>query len=159
MGIDFVQETLTETQTIETEGGMKTNDGKRRRTAGGVFFYIVKPKLSPEQRAIIFPPIDWKKRRAKKKIKNKAPKAEEKQVATVIVAEAENIPLAKPEAPSSKVPLEDSDKLAKLESAARTLRGRLAEMEAKGQKGVKMTKNLLTNTEKQIEVLLKENTE
>jgi hypothetical protein len=40
-----------------------------------------------------------------------------------------------------------------LEAAAQTLRERLAEMEAKGQKGIAMTRTLLNNTEKQIAAL------
>ena len=161
LGIDFVQANLAETLDIEVKGGMKTNDGKRRRSAGGVFFYTVKPKLSPEQRGLIFPPIDWKKRRGKKKAKGKAAKAEAKQVeaTTTIASEAENMPESKPEVPSSKVLPEVADKLSKLEAAAETLRERIAEMEAKGQKGIKMTRTLLTNTENQIEKLLKEKAE
>ena len=40
VGLDFVQEHVAETQRIEANGGMMTHDGKRRRSAGGVFFHI-----------------------------------------------------------------------------------------------------------------------
>jgi len=55
LGPEFVQEHLDETLKIEAEGGMMTQDGKRRRSAGGVFFYIVKGKMEPSIRQIIFP--------------------------------------------------------------------------------------------------------
>lgn len=55
MGRDFVAKYLEETEKIEEKGGMKTEDKKRRRTKGGVFFYIVKGKLSDDVRQIIFP--------------------------------------------------------------------------------------------------------
>lgn len=80
LGMDFVQKNLEETLAIEAKDGMKTNNGKRRRTPGGVFFYLIRPKLSTEQQALIFPPIDWKKRRSKKKAKEKATKSEVQQV-------------------------------------------------------------------------------
>ena len=48
-----------------------------------------------------------------------------------------------------------ASKLEQLHSAADKLRERIADMEAKGQRGVNMTKQLLRNTEKQIEALEK----
>lgn len=38
----------------ETEGGLMTADGQRRRTPGGVFFYLVKAEISPEERQQIW---------------------------------------------------------------------------------------------------------
>lgn len=55
LGRDFVQQHLEETQKIEADGGLKTDDNKRRRTMGGVFFYIIKPKMDEEIRQEIFP--------------------------------------------------------------------------------------------------------
>lgn len=55
MGKAFTEKHLAETLKIEEKGGMKTEDGKRRRTIGGVFFYIVKGKLNAEQKQLIFP--------------------------------------------------------------------------------------------------------
>lgn len=55
LGRDFVQQHLEETQKIEADGGIKTDDNKRRRTMGGVFFYIIKPKMDEETRQKIFP--------------------------------------------------------------------------------------------------------
>lgn len=54
-GEDFLKEVLAETLAIEEKGGMKTHKGNRRRTPGGVFFFLVKGKLEPELRADVFP--------------------------------------------------------------------------------------------------------
>jgi hypothetical protein len=70
LGLEFVQAQVEETQRIEANGGLTTKNGKRRRTLGGVFFHVVKSKLTPDQRALVFPPIDWKKRKAAKKRKS-----------------------------------------------------------------------------------------
>jgi hypothetical protein len=45
---------LAETDRIEKAGGMERGDGKGRRSAGGVFFYLARQKLPKEQRAAIF---------------------------------------------------------------------------------------------------------
>jgi hypothetical protein len=58
---------LEQTVKIEVEGGMMTDDGTRRRTAGGVFFKLVKNETTPKERGKIFgarpggspKPITW----------------------------------------------------------------------------------------------------
>ncbi len=45
---------LQETQQIEAQGGQMLPDGSRRRTAGGVFFSLVKDRVSARDRAAIF---------------------------------------------------------------------------------------------------------
>lgn len=55
MGRDFVKENLEKTEEIEAGDGIKTDDGKRRRTKGGVFFYLVKGKMESDIRKQIFP--------------------------------------------------------------------------------------------------------
>jgi hypothetical protein len=45
---------LAETDRIEKAGGMERGDGKGRRSAGGVFFYLARQKLPKELRAAIF---------------------------------------------------------------------------------------------------------
>jgi len=55
LGIERVSEYLQKTLTIEAEGGMMTIDGERRRSPGGVFFYVVKSELSKDERKQIFP--------------------------------------------------------------------------------------------------------
>ncbi|MCY4537254.1 MAG: hypothetical protein OXE52_03390 [Chloroflexi bacterium] len=47
-GLDQVKAWLRDAKRIMDEGGMKTMDGKRDRTFGGIFFYLVKadaPKM------------------------------------------------------------------------------------------------------------------
>src|ERR687886_2079036 len=46
---------LQETQQIEAQGGRQLPDGSRRRTPGGVFFSLVKDRVSAKDRAAIFP--------------------------------------------------------------------------------------------------------
>ena len=54
-GEEFARDMLKETVELEATGGILTADGTRRRTAGGVYFYVVKGKLEPTLRQIIFP--------------------------------------------------------------------------------------------------------
>jgi len=55
IGEDFVRKHLDNALKIEDEGGMMTVEGDRRRTIGGVFFYLVKGDMTLEQRAHVFP--------------------------------------------------------------------------------------------------------
>ncbi len=48
---------LEETQRTEQSGGMLLPDGSRRRTPGGVFFFLARQKLSHEDKVAIFRPI------------------------------------------------------------------------------------------------------
>ncbi len=50
LGADQTLIHLQETQTIEEQGGMMVPDGSRRRTPGGVFFFLVKQRLKEEGR-------------------------------------------------------------------------------------------------------------
>jgi hypothetical protein len=63
-GEEFVKAALEETRKIEEGEGIKTEDGLRRRTKGGVFFYITKGKLSPEVRQIVYPTFGILKNKA-----------------------------------------------------------------------------------------------
>jgi hypothetical protein len=47
---------LTDTLQCEAQGGMRTKDGSRRRTPGGVFFQLVKARATPQERRRLFPP-------------------------------------------------------------------------------------------------------
>ncbi|RMH00927.1 MAG: hypothetical protein D6706_02855 [Chloroflexi bacterium] len=47
---------LEETRRIEATGGMLTDDGRRRRTPGGVFFKLVKNQTTSRERGKIFGP-------------------------------------------------------------------------------------------------------
>jgi len=53
--LEFAQKIADETDKIEEKGGMKTHDGKRRRTKGGVFFFLVKGRIEADIRKEIFP--------------------------------------------------------------------------------------------------------
>jgi hypothetical protein len=53
-GLEFAQNLLQETATIEANGGMLTHDGQRRRTPGGVFFYLARLRMPEDIREPIF---------------------------------------------------------------------------------------------------------
>ncbi|MCL4867513.1 MAG: hypothetical protein KJ063_00975 [Anaerolineae bacterium] len=55
LGVAAAHAFLAETEQIESQGGMLTTDKKRRRSPGGVYFYLVRGRVSPEARRIIFP--------------------------------------------------------------------------------------------------------
>ena len=46
---------LTETLTLEANGGMLTRAGDRRRTPGGVFLHLVRDRTTPKDRWRLFP--------------------------------------------------------------------------------------------------------
>jgi PHAX RNA-binding domain len=54
LGDELCLKLLEETQHIEAKGGMMLPDNSRKRTAGGVFFYLTRQKLSPEDKLSIF---------------------------------------------------------------------------------------------------------
>lgn len=60
LGVDFANDVLAETQRIEAAGGLLTQKRDRRRSPGGVFFYIARQRMIANgQRAdlhAIFPP-------------------------------------------------------------------------------------------------------
>src|SRR5512145_785355 len=72
LGIDMIRQKVEETLQIEQQAGIMTQDGTRRRTPGGVFFFIVKRDMDPELRLQVFPnfgqgrkkgtTIEWEKR-------------------------------------------------------------------------------------------------
>lgn len=50
LGTEATQAFIQETEQIEAQGGMLLPDGSRRRTKGGVFFFLVKQQLQKEDR-------------------------------------------------------------------------------------------------------------
>src|SRR5215216_5290147 len=56
-GIDFARKMYQETLDVESKGGLFLAKQERRRTMGGVFFYLTREKVSEEQRDAIFPPF------------------------------------------------------------------------------------------------------
>ncbi len=55
LGADVALALLEETKQVEASGGMMLPDGSRRRTPGGVYFHLIKGRISGEDRAFIFP--------------------------------------------------------------------------------------------------------
>jgi hypothetical protein len=54
MGADFAQELLRETEAIEAEGGLFLERENRRRTPGGVFFFLARNRMTKPQRGKVF---------------------------------------------------------------------------------------------------------
>lgn len=50
----FAQAILEETEAVEAGDGIMTSDGTRRRTKGGVFFYLCRYRMSPAIRRIVY---------------------------------------------------------------------------------------------------------
>lgn len=81
LGVDEMQALYARTQEIEAGGGMLTVRGNRRRTPGGVFFFLVKEKMTPEQEEAVFGdqsvnPVQ-PKRKPQPKPRPEPPKAEQ----------------------------------------------------------------------------------
>ena len=67
LGLVRANELLAATLDLETDGGLLTADGSRRRTPGGVFFTLVKQLVPRDMyRAIFHDPLDEKIRRGAK---------------------------------------------------------------------------------------------
>ena len=54
LGEELCLKLLAETQQIEAKGGMMLPDNSRKRTLGGVFFFLARQKLSHEDKLAIF---------------------------------------------------------------------------------------------------------
>lgn len=50
IGLDFALQKLEEAERVEEQGGLMLADNSRRRTKGGVFFFLVKQKLKEDGR-------------------------------------------------------------------------------------------------------------
>jgi PHAX RNA-binding domain len=55
LGPDVALDYLKQTRAIEKAGGMLIASGKRRRTPGGVFFYLVQTHCDADTVALIWP--------------------------------------------------------------------------------------------------------
>ncbi len=53
-GSSFVTALAEETERVEAEGGLMTADESRRRTKGGVFFYLARPRVADPVYRVIF---------------------------------------------------------------------------------------------------------
>ncbi|MBP8293276.1 MAG: hypothetical protein KAX65_10910 [Caldilineaceae bacterium] len=81
LGIAEMQALYQRTQEIEAAGGMLTVRGNRRRTPGGVYFFLVKEIMTPEQEEVVFGdqsvnPVQ-PKRKPQPKARPEPPKAEQ----------------------------------------------------------------------------------
>ena len=52
-GTSFAQALLKEAHDTEAAGGIMTKDGRRRRTLGGVYFDLAKPRMSAPVRYLV----------------------------------------------------------------------------------------------------------
>jgi hypothetical protein len=55
LGADAALAFLQEALEVEAQGGMLLPDGSRRRTPGGVFFYLIKGRIPRKTRGLIWP--------------------------------------------------------------------------------------------------------
>ncbi len=55
-GEAFARAILAEAKAVEATGGMMTHDGSRRRTLGGIFFYLAHGRMTKDQKRVVF----WK---------------------------------------------------------------------------------------------------
>lgn len=67
IGVERAKEFYQKTLEIESNGGMLVTEGDRRRTAGGVFFYLVRSNIDREERKRIFPRTSAKKKARNRK--------------------------------------------------------------------------------------------
>lgn len=58
---------LRKTQEVEAAAGMMVTNGTRRRTIGGVWFYLARSTMTPEQRLKVWPERPRTKKKKKKK--------------------------------------------------------------------------------------------
>ncbi len=68
LGTDQALAFLKEALEVETGGGLTTSDKKRRRTLGGVYFYLVKHRISAEDRRAIWPLVTGTAQKKKKPV-------------------------------------------------------------------------------------------
>ena len=180
-GAAFAKKVLKKTFDVEANGGLLTHNRQRRRTVGGVFFFLAKRRMSQAQFERVFPGMEYpkfQKQKARKKGDVKGEKgadhkegrpAREKSARkgdsrrpdsrpSAIVMPPPAPPLDLPEI-SPTAPPEALERLKQLVSAADTFRKKIAGLEAQpvGQQfGLEMTRKLLENTERQIDALVKQ---
>jgi len=65
-GVEFAQQLLDESLRIDADGGMMVVNEERKRTLGGIFFYLARGRMPLETRKIVFPPHNLKAKKKKK---------------------------------------------------------------------------------------------
>jgi hypothetical protein len=87
---------LEEALQIEANGGMMTNKGDRRRTPGGIFFKLLRDRLSPDVIAQVLPQRDFKKQKQLRKEHRQreitAQRAAKKGIASKVIITLYGIP-------------------------------------------------------------------
>jgi hypothetical protein len=53
-GLEFANQILQDTREALAQGGMLVPDGSRRRTPGGVFFFLARHRMTEEQQQLVF---------------------------------------------------------------------------------------------------------
>lgn len=171
-GMEFAEQLFQDTLEVEASGGMMTADGSRRRTPGGVFFYLGRSRMTDEQRKQVFNP-PRKKAQPKPAAEVDAPAAESPATNEVEVPAAESpatnetekpTPEAEPEppAPLPDLPPEAEERLAKLQLAADQFRRKIAAIKAEPEDQqfmLALTRKMLRNTENQIAELIQQYSE
>jgi hypothetical protein len=66
IGLVRAEDLLQQTLAVEAQGGMLTDDQKRRRTLGGVFFKLVKAQTTLAERKAIFPHLGYRRKKPTK---------------------------------------------------------------------------------------------
>ncbi len=76
-GVAFAQDLLREVQAIEDQGGLMVEvDGCiRRRTLGGIYFFLAKQRLSGKQRRFVFSLPKFRMRKAQRRLAENGPTA------------------------------------------------------------------------------------
>jgi PHAX RNA-binding domain len=57
-GVAFAERILKRAREIEANGGMRTHDGTRQRTLGGIFFYLTRRRITREEHRVLWPHHD-----------------------------------------------------------------------------------------------------
>lgn len=70
IGLDFALEKLEQTEQTEAQGGLMLSDDSRRRTKGGVFFFLVKQELKQEGRKTDMKEIFYKNQHPEEDVDN-----------------------------------------------------------------------------------------
>jgi RNA recognition motif-containing protein len=53
-GLPFIEALVSEALEVEAREGIMTSDASRRRTKGGVFFYLARYRMSPDVRRLVY---------------------------------------------------------------------------------------------------------
>lgn len=69
-GVDFALEVLDEALELESRGGLMVQDGTRRRSLGGVFFYLIRGRIPLKDTIKIFSELPFDRNQKAKVVRN-----------------------------------------------------------------------------------------